>query len=66
MQDYIGYLDQHINEITSLIPDRHDFSEGEIGNHIGDGGSDMYNCFVKLYKKGSMEETSCLQTLNLK
>jgi hypothetical protein len=35
-------FDEH-QAITSLIPDRHDFSDGNSGTSIADGGSDMFD-----------------------
>ncbi|MEM9326297.1 MAG: M4 family metallopeptidase [Bacteroidota bacterium] len=36
-------LDESYNSITTLIPNRFDFAEGETGTNIGDGGDDLYD-----------------------
>ena len=37
----MSYLDNRVSEITSLIPERYDFTEGDTGDNIVDGGNDM-------------------------
>ena len=39
----LNNLDTDNASITSLVPNRFDFTEGETGNNIGDGGSNMYD-----------------------
>jgi hypothetical protein len=36
-------LNQHYQSVTSIIPNRYDFSDGVTGYYIYDGGNDMYN-----------------------
>ncbi|MCU0230226.1 MAG: choice-of-anchor D domain-containing protein [Acidobacteria bacterium] len=43
LEDVLLALDTGFGEITSLIPNRFDFSEGESGYYISDGGDDMYD-----------------------
>ena len=43
LEDVLASLDANFASVTSLIPNRFDFSEGETGNNIGDGGNDMYD-----------------------
>ncbi|GAB4204615.1 MAG: hypothetical protein OHK0022_29950 [Roseiflexaceae bacterium] len=36
-------LNNGYTAVTSIIPDRYDFTDGEIGSSISDGGGDMYD-----------------------
>jgi hypothetical protein len=39
----LAIFDANYGSITELVPDRHDFVEGEESNNIGDGGDDMFD-----------------------
>jgi hypothetical protein len=43
LEEVLQSLDQNYQLINSIIPNRFDFSDGETGYYIGDGGSDMYD-----------------------
>ncbi len=43
LEEIKSVLDQSNGSITSLIPNRHDFTDGETGTNIRDGGEDMYD-----------------------
>ena len=43
LEDVLLQLDARFGEVTALVPNRFDFSEGVTGNSISDGGSDMYD-----------------------
>ena len=43
LSDNLTSLDSNYAEITSLIPNRFDFYDGETGTYISDGGNDMYD-----------------------
>jgi hypothetical protein len=43
LEDILANLNANFGSVNSLIPNRFDFSEGEVGNNIGDGGNDMYD-----------------------
>lgn len=43
LENVLDGLDQGHQSITSLIPNRYNFSEGESGSQINDGGFDMYD-----------------------
>lgn len=36
-------FDEHAGEIVALIPDIHEFTEGENNNNIGDGGDNLFD-----------------------
>ncbi len=43
LDDLLGALDTGYADLTDLVPNRYDFSEGESGTYISDGGDDMYD-----------------------
>ena len=43
LEDVLALLNNHHAIITDQIPNRFDFSEGETGDHIVDGGENMYD-----------------------
>ncbi len=43
LEDILANLNLNFGTVTSLIPNRFDFFEGESGNNIIDGGNDMYD-----------------------
>ncbi|MGL4400946.1 MAG: choice-of-anchor D domain-containing protein, partial [Luteolibacter sp.] len=43
LEDLLTELDANFANITSLIPNRYDFTEGVTGSSISDGGNDMYD-----------------------
>ncbi|MCI0451973.1 MAG: choice-of-anchor D domain-containing protein, partial [Candidatus Latescibacteria bacterium] len=43
LETVLASLNSQFGSVTSLIPDRFDFTEGETGNNIMDGGNDMYD-----------------------
>ncbi len=43
LEDVLESLNTNFGSVTSLIPNRFDFTEGETGNSIIDGGNDMYD-----------------------
>ena len=43
LEDVLAHLESEHGAITATIPNRYNFSEGEFGTSIGDGGSDMYD-----------------------
>ncbi|MGH7725877.1 MAG: choice-of-anchor D domain-containing protein [Candidatus Eiseniibacteriota bacterium] len=43
LEDVLHALDANFAQVTALIPNRFDFSEGVNGTGIGDGGNDMYD-----------------------
>ncbi|WP_395741241.1 M36 family metallopeptidase [Prosthecobacter sp.] len=43
LDDCLAQINARYAEITALIPNRYDFSEGITGNYISDGGNDMYD-----------------------
>ncbi len=43
LADALAQLNTRYPSVTSIIPNRFDFSEGETGNSIVDGGQDMYD-----------------------
>ncbi|MFC5051170.1 choice-of-anchor D domain-containing protein [Rubritalea spongiae] len=43
LSDTLDALDTNYETITDLIPNRFDFSGGDSGHYIADGGSDMYD-----------------------
>ncbi len=43
LQALLDQLNERHQEITDRIPNRYDFSEGETGSSINDGGGDMYD-----------------------
>lgn len=43
LMDILEGLDSMYTDITSIIPNRYNFSEGESGYYISDGGNDMYD-----------------------
>jgi subtilisin family serine protease len=43
LNDILESLNDRFTEVTSVIPSRFDFYEGESGYSIGDGGNDMYD-----------------------
>ncbi len=43
LEDVLSALDRGFSSVTAAIPNRYDFSEGEFGYSIGDGGGDMYD-----------------------
>ncbi|HEU4930159.1 MAG TPA: choice-of-anchor D domain-containing protein, partial [Candidatus Krumholzibacteria bacterium] len=43
LEDILANLNANYSAVTSLIPNRFDFFEGETGNNIVDGGNDMYD-----------------------
>lgn len=43
LQDVLSSLDENHSLVTSLIPNRYDFYDGENGTSISDGGNDMYD-----------------------
>jgi hypothetical protein len=45
----LNNLDQDNASITALVPNRFDFTDGETGDHITDGGSNMYDDGNYLY-----------------
>ncbi|SHJ41679.1 Serine protease, subtilisin family [Reichenbachiella agariperforans] len=49
LEDVLSALDESYTEINSLIPNRYDFTNGETGSSISDGGGDMYDTGNRLY-----------------
>ncbi|WP_395753592.1 M36 family metallopeptidase [Prosthecobacter sp.] len=43
LDDCLAQINARYAEITALIPNRYDFSDGVTGNYISDGGNDMYD-----------------------
>ena len=43
LETVLARLDAYHGTVTSLIPNRYDFTEGFTGSYIADGGNDMYN-----------------------
>ncbi|NEO95486.1 MAG: hypothetical protein F6K56_37025 [Moorea sp. SIO3G5] len=43
LESVLEKLNQNYQSITSIIPNRYDFTEGETGDQIVDGGNDMYD-----------------------
>ncbi|GET43657.1 LamG-like jellyroll fold domain-containing protein [Microseira wollei] len=43
LENILDNLNQNYQSITSLVPNRYEFSEGESGSGINDGGNDMYD-----------------------
>jgi hypothetical protein len=43
LESLVARLDQAHDDITGLISNRHDFTEGETGTSIVDGGNDMFD-----------------------
>lgn len=43
LANVLSNLNLNFTMVNSVIPTRYDFSEGIIGNNIGDGGNDMYD-----------------------
>jgi len=43
LSDILSSLNERYDDVTSIIPNRYDFYDGETGNWIADGGGDMYD-----------------------
>ena len=43
LEDVLANLNDDYASVTAMIPNRFDFSEGEVGIGISDGGADMYD-----------------------
>ncbi|HET6372607.1 MAG TPA: choice-of-anchor D domain-containing protein [Candidatus Polarisedimenticolia bacterium] len=43
LEDILARLNSHAPDVTSMIPNRFDFSGGEAGIYISDGGNNMYD-----------------------